>query len=120
MATTDGPKALLSGVKFPWLSNGTWEQAKEYAPTFLTEFTVMASQILVYKLAAYSLGKAGFAEYALARRTVSLIFPIPVLGMSVGLPRYISFSNGRKDPQGADRYFGATLKCAGAAAILCL
>jgi O-antigen/teichoic acid export membrane protein len=119
MATTDAPKALLSGAKFAWLPNANWVQVKQYAPTFLTEFTVMASQIVVYKLAAYYLAKAGFSEYALARRTVSLIFPIPVLGMSVGLPRYISFSNGRKDPQTADRYYSATLKCAGLAAVLC-
>src|SRR5262249_30726160 len=113
MAATDTPKAILLAGKFPWLSGATWSQVGEYAPTFLTEFAVMASQIMVYKLAAHFLAKQGFAEYALARRTVSLIFPIPVLGMAVGLPRYISYSNGRNDSGSADRYFSATLKCAG-------
>ena len=80
----------------------------------------MASQIVAYKLAAYFLGKQGFSEYALARRTVTLILPVTVLGMSVGLPRYIGFSNGRGDREAADRYFGATLWCAGGAAIVCL
>jgi O-antigen/teichoic acid export membrane protein len=120
MATLETPKIASVRGRIPWMSDATWAQMKEYAPTFLTEFTVMASQIVVYKLTAYFLGKQGFSEYALARRTVSLIMPIPVLGVSVGLPRFISFSNGRNDPQSADRYFGATLWCAGIASLLCL
>jgi O-antigen/teichoic acid export membrane protein len=120
MATAEAPKVIPLRRTLPWLSVATWDQIKEYAPTFLTEFTVMASQIIVYKLAAHYLAKQGFSEYALARRTVSLIFPIPVLGLSVGLPRYISFSNGRNDRESADRYFGATLWCAGIASLLCV
>jgi O-antigen/teichoic acid export membrane protein len=120
MATTETPKVIpLRGI-LPWLSVAAWDQIKDYAPTFLTEFTVMASQIVVYKLAAYYLAKQGFSEYALVRRTVSLIVPIPVLGLSVGLPRYISFSNGRNNRESADRYFGATLWCTGIASLLCV
>jgi O-antigen/teichoic acid export membrane protein len=120
MATTETPKIMLLRGVLPWLSDATRAQIKEYAPTFLTEFIVMASQVLVYKLAARYLGKEGFTEYALARRTLSLIVPIPVLGLSVGLPRYISFSKGRNDSPSADRYFGATLWCAGIASLFCL
>lgn len=80
----------------------------------------MASQILVYKLAAHYLGRTGFSEYALARRTISLIFPVPVLGLAVGLPRYIGFSEGKGDTECASRYYGATLWSIGSAAMVCL
>jgi O-antigen/teichoic acid export membrane protein len=93
---------------------------RAYRSTFLTEFAVMASQILVYKFAAHYLGRTGFSEYALARRTVSLIFPVPVLGLAVGLPRYIGFSQGNGDKECASRYYGATLWCVGGAALICL
>lgn len=96
------------------------EQIREYLPTFITELFVMCSQILIYKLAARYLGKVGFAEYALARRTVSLLFPVPVLGLSVGLPRYLGFSIGRGDQESASRYYGAALWCVGGAAALCV
>ena len=93
-------------------------RGREYAATFITEFAVMASQIAAYKLAAHFLGKDGFSEYALARRTVTLIVPIPLLGLAVGLPRYIGFSNGQGDDEGAFRYYGATLQCVGVATLL--
>jgi O-antigen/teichoic acid export membrane protein len=120
MATLETPKSILVRTRIPWFTDSNWKQVKEYSPTFLTEFVVMASQILLYKLAAHYLGKTGFSEYALARRTVSLLFPIPVLGMAVGLPRYIGATNGRGDRDGAARYFGATLWCVAGAAFICL
>jgi O-antigen/teichoic acid export membrane protein len=94
-------------------------RASEYFTTFLTEFLIMASQLITYKLAAHQLGKSGFAEYALARRSISLLFPVPVLGLAVGLPRYLGFANGRGDREGAARYYGATLWCVGGAALCC-
>jgi|SRR6202011_1339031 len=120
MATLETPKSILVRTKIPWFTDSSWKLVKEYSPTFLTEFVIMASQILLYKLAAHYLGKTGFSEYALARRTVALLFPIPVLGMAVGLPRYIGVTNGRGDSDGAARYFGATLWCVAGAALICL
>jgi len=120
MSTIETPKAIISEGLFLEPSDAVWEQVKEYAPTFLTEFAVMFSQIVTYKLAAHFLGKQGFSEYSLARRTVSLIFPIPVLGLVVGLPRYIGLCKGRDDDRAASRYFGATLWCVGGAGIACL
>ena len=102
-----------------WLDTIVTRHASEYFTTFLTEFLVMASQLITYKLAAHQLGKSGFAEYALARRTVSLLFPVPVLGLSVGLPRYIGFANGRDDWKAAAHYYGAALWCVGGAALGC-
>jgi O-antigen/teichoic acid export membrane protein len=114
------PLAAQSGRKSWWLDPSVTRQASEYFSTFLTEFLVMASQLITYKLAAHQLGKSGFAEYALARRTVSLLFPVPVMGLAVGLPRYIGFANGRGDRESVARYYGATLWCVGCAAFCCL
>lgn len=119
MATSEIQPIAQTKRRVPGSSGAVWESVKEYLPTFLTEFAVMASQVAVYKMAAVYLGKEGFSEYALARRTVSLIFPIPVLGLAVGLPRYIGFSIGRSDREGSSRYYGATLCCVGGAAIIC-
>jgi len=66
------------------------------------------SYILVYRLAAISLGNVGFSEYALSRRAVSLIQPALILGFGVAIPRYIAYSlqSTTKNP---DFYFlGAT------------
>lgn len=92
----------------------------EYWPTVATEFSVLVSQILSYKLAAYFLGQQGFSEYAVVRRAVSLISPLPLLGMAVGLPRYIAYSNGVGDRAATERYYGATLRCVVSAIALCV
>lgn len=93
-----------------WISKEAIEQAREYLPTFATEFSVMLSQIMVYKLAALHLGKQGFSEYAVARRTVTMLYPILLMGLGVGLPRFLSYAS----VYGSKRvppYFGATLRC---------
>src|SRR4030067_505361 len=65
---------------------------RDYQITFLTEFLVLVSQIVVFKLAANFLGNQGFGEYALARRTISFAIPVLLLGMGVGLTRYLAFA----------------------------
>lgn len=115
MATTETPKVMqLRGI-FPRLSDASWAQMKEYAPTFLAEFAVMASQILVYKLAAHYLGTLGFSEYAVARRTISLLQPVVLLGIGLGLPRYIAMAEASGDLDRVRRLFGAASWCVGAA-----
>jgi len=103
----------------PWIDEAALRQGREYAGTFVTEFAVLASQILAYKLAAYYMGKEGFAEYAVARRTISLIYPVPLLGLGVALPRYIAYASGQGDSTRSGRYFGATLWWVGCTTALC-
>ncbi len=76
---------------------------KDYILTFITEITILGSGLLVYRLAADILGKEGFSEYALVRRTISFLLPALILGMGVAIPRYIgySYSNFKK----ANTYF---------------
>jgi len=90
-----------------------FQQIKEYAGTFAAEFSVLACQILVYKLAAKFLGTLGFSEYAVARRTISLLQPVMMLGMAVGLPRYMAMAEGAGDDPRARQFFGAAAQCVG-------
>ena len=85
------------------------EFSKEYGPTVLTESTVALSLLLTFKLAAREFGKEGFSEYAIARRTISLLFPFLILGLPLALPRYIGRASG--DVNRCTRYYGATLWC---------
>lgn len=80
---------------------------KDFIITFTTEFFALLSGILVYKLAAILLGKDGFSEYALSRRTVSLILPALLIGMGVGIPRYIAYSSVSSKNSSSDLYFSA-------------
>ena len=84
---------------------------RQYGATLATEFIVMASQIIVYKLAARLLGTIGFSEYAVVRRTVSLLQPLVLLGFGVGLPRYIAIAEGQGQVEKESCYFGATVQC---------
>lgn len=120
MATIETPKLTAIRGMLPWVSDAAWTQFKEYAPTLLTELAVMISQILAYKLAAHFLGRQGFSEYSLSRRTVTLIIPLVVIGLTVGLPRYLGFSNSRNDHQRANQYYGATLLLVGGTSLLCV
>lgn len=78
---------------------------KDFIITFLTEFLVLASAILVYKLAAVFLGKVGFSEYALSRRTVALIQPAILLGLRVSIPRYIALTDSGSNQRDSGTYF---------------
>lgn len=105
---------------FSWITENLISHAREYGSTFATEFTVLGCQLLTYKLAAHFLGKTGFAEYAVARRTISILCPIVLLGLAVGLPRYIANAAGRSNEESKARYLGATLWCVGLSTLVCV
>jgi O-antigen/teichoic acid export membrane protein len=67
--------------------------------------------MLAYKLAAHYFGKQGFSEYAVARRAISTIYPVCLLGMGVALPRYIAIAGAERDESVHNRFFGASLWC---------
>src|ERR1700730_9978680 len=98
MRTLETQTSLISrGPGLPFASGEAAEQIREYLPTFVTEFAVLISQVVAYKLAAYFLGPNGFSEYAVARRTIMLIYPVAMLGLGVGLPRYIGPADARNN-----------------------
>jgi O-antigen/teichoic acid export membrane protein len=53
--------------------------------------------IVVYKLAANGFGPTGFGEYALVKRAVSFMQPVLIMGLDVGLARYLAISSVGKD-----------------------
>jgi O-antigen/teichoic acid export membrane protein len=124
MTTLETPKLRAVTVTAPsrsWCASASLQaHLGEYGETFATGFVVLACQLLTYKLAAHFLGKTGFAEYALARRTISILYPVVLLGLGVGLPRYVAMAAGRDDQQGEKQYLGATLWCVGLSSLLCV
>ena len=119
-ASTDTAILISNETSGPQRANSLLSQFREYIPTIFTETTVLVSQILIYKMAAYFLGKSGFSEYAVTRRAVSLLLPIPLLGFAVGLPRYIAHCQGRGDDGVVIRYYSMAILCAGIATLCCL
>jgi O-antigen/teichoic acid export membrane protein len=82
---------------------------KDYALTIIVQFMVLASTFLVYKLAAEFLGADGFSGYALSRRTISLMQPALIMGLGVGIPRYIAYGYADPDQRNPDAYFISAL-----------
>jgi O-antigen/teichoic acid export membrane protein len=78
-----------------------------YIATFITEAAVAVGYLLAFHIVA-QVGATHFAEYALARRTLSLLAPLAVIGLDLGIVRYISYAL-----QGSERreraYLGAGL-----------
>jgi O-antigen/teichoic acid export membrane protein len=109
-----------SSWALPWIGLFPSQHVREYVPTFATEFALLLSQVVAFKLSAHYLGKGGFAEYALARRLVALIAPIPLLGIGVALPRYIGYSKGTGDEAAVSRYYFAAIVCVLAATLVCV
>jgi O-antigen/teichoic acid export membrane protein len=107
-------RGLLSGRR------DAVEQIGEYLPTFATEFIVLISQLLTFKLAAHLLGVDGFSEYTVARRTIMLIYPIAMLGLGVGLPRYIGRATVSSDSSLSARYLATAVVSIGATTVLSL
>lgn len=79
--------------------------SKHYILTYITEFAVLISGILVYKLATGSFGKDGFNEYSICRRTLSFIQPLLIMGIGVGLPRYIAIAAANNQKKKISAYF---------------
>jgi len=76
----------------------------KYVITFATEFIVLISSLLAYKLAAIVLGNTGFSEYALSRRILSFVQPVILMGLTVGIPRYMGYHSTASGEKG-DFYF---------------
>jgi O-antigen/teichoic acid export membrane protein/O-antigen ligase len=69
---------------------------RNYVTTFITEGVVIVSYLLAFRLVAANLGTTGFGEYSLSRRTLSLLLPLCVLGVEIGIARYVSYAEEQK------------------------
>jgi len=74
---------------------------RDLATTFITEAAVILSYLLTFRLVAVHLGVGGFGEYSLSRRTLSLLLPLGLLGLDVGIARYVSYASAERSPRTA-------------------
>lgn len=53
---------------------------------------VLVAQLVAFRLAASLLGPDGFSEFAISRRTLSVLQPLTWMGMGIALPRFLADS----------------------------
>ncbi|HEY3195394.1 MAG TPA: hypothetical protein VGK42_09185 [Candidatus Dormibacteraeota bacterium] len=91
---------------------------RDLATTFVTEAAVIASYLLAFRLVAARLGTTGFGEYSLSRRTISLLLPLGLLGLDVGIARYVSYASVERSARtGSYPTAGLAMAAAGVAVV---
>jgi len=65
---------------------------KDISLTFITQVIVLIAFFFVYRLIAKNFGPEGVGEYSLIKRISGFLLPILLLGVGIGLPRYIAMS----------------------------
>lgn len=65
---------------------------KDIFLTFAAEALVLASFFVTYRLIAGSYGPDGVGEYSLVKRVAGFLQPFLLLGLGIGLPRYIAIA----------------------------
>lgn len=65
---------------------------KDISLTFVTEVLILLSFFLIYNLLAANFGPEGVGIYSLIRRVIGFLQPLLLLGLTVGIPRYIAMS----------------------------
>jgi len=65
---------------------------KDISLTFITESTVLIAFFFIYRLIALNFGPEGVGEYSLVKRVIGFMQPLLLLGLWVGLPRYIAMA----------------------------
>lgn len=65
---------------------------KDVSLTFITEAIVLIAFFFIYRLIAKNFGPEGVGEYSLVKRVIGFLEPLLLLGLGVGIPRYIAMS----------------------------
>jgi len=65
--------------------------------TFATQGVALITLIFIYRLIAQKLGPEGVGEYSLIKRVISFLEPILLLGLGVGISRYVAISRDNKE-----------------------
>jgi len=69
---------------------------KDISLTFITEVIVLVAFFFIYRLIAKNFGPEGVGEYSLVKRVIAFLQPILLLGLGIGLPRYIAMSRDKE------------------------
>lgn len=80
---------------------------KDFLFTYAVEGFVLLSFFLVFKFVHGRFGADEFSLFAISKRAISFILPVFLLGLSVGVPRYIAISNFSSKEKMASSYFFA-------------
>lgn len=65
---------------------------KDIIITFVAQMLVLVSFLFIYGIVAQYYGPAGVGEYSLVKKTVGFLQLVLLLGLEIGLPRYIAMS----------------------------
>jgi len=60
--------------------------------TFTTEAIVLVAFFVIYRLIGKNFGPEGVGEYSLIKKVIGFLQPLLLLGLGIGLPRYIAMS----------------------------
>ena len=69
---------------------------KDVSVTYIAQAVTLVAFLCIYRLIGKNLGPEGVGEYALARRVVALLSPFLLLGLGMGIPRYIAMSRNKE------------------------
>ena len=108
-------------------SNGGAASARRLHPffrdvgiTLLAQVAFALLSLLLYRLLAEKAGTDGFASYSLVKQGVGFLFPIVMVGLVGGLPRYLALPVSERGPTSEAYLLAAAGICGGATALVCV
>jgi len=69
---------------------------KDVSLTFIAETIVLIAFFFIYRQIAKNFGSEGVGEYSLVKRVIGFFQPFLLLGLGVGIPRYIAMSQDKE------------------------
>ena len=65
--------------------------------TFITEVIILIAFFVIYWLIGKNFGPEGVGEYSLIKKVIGFLQPLLLLGLGIGLPRYIAMSQDKEE-----------------------
>ena len=85
---------------------------KDISLIFITEAIVLIAFFIIYRLIAKNFGPEGVGEYSLVKRVIGFLQPVLLLGLWVGLPRYIAMAEDKEQRSSYIKAGGLTVATA--------
>lgn len=77
---------------------------KDMALTFFVQILVMVAGLYVFRQATTLNGTLGLSEFSLVKRNIAMFQPAFLIGLGVGLPRFLAFATAEDDKERAQLY----------------